>query len=95
MVNFPTMNNPCIRCGKQRILAREWKETLITRTGESVVTHTLTVCPDPECQAIIDKNRAIQNEKDEKRKKEFEERRSQRKNSRDLILGSKKPAKKK
>ncbi len=45
------MNNPCIRCGKQRIDGKSWKEKL----GTSVITHTQTVCPDSECQKIVDK----------------------------------------
>lgn len=45
------MNNPCIRCGKQRIDGKSWKEKL----GTSVITHTQTVCPDDECQKIVDK----------------------------------------
>lgn len=45
------MNNPCIRCGKQREESKTWKG----KSGSSVVTYTLTICPDPECQKIVDK----------------------------------------
>lgn len=45
------MNNPCIRCGKQRIDGKSWKEKI----GISVLTHTQTTCPDSECQKIVDK----------------------------------------
>jgi len=45
------MNNPCIRCGKPRIDGKSWKSNL----GNSVITHTLTICPDSACQKIVDK----------------------------------------
>lgn len=44
------MNNPCIRCGKQRIDGKSWKE----KNGAIVVTRTLTVCPDAQCQKALD-----------------------------------------
>ncbi|MBI4991140.1 hypothetical protein HZB96_03540 [Candidatus Gottesmanbacteria bacterium] len=43
-------NSPCIRCGKERIVAKSWTEYI----GASLVTYTTTVCPDPECQKIVD-----------------------------------------
>lgn len=45
------MNNPCIECGKQRIDGKSWKE----KSGTSLITHTLTICPDSVCQKIVDK----------------------------------------
>jgi hypothetical protein len=51
-------NSPCIRCGKERIVAKSWNETI----GTSVVTYTTTVCPDPECQKIVEKQ--LQKKKD-------------------------------
>lgn len=45
------MLNPCIECGKQRIDGKSW----IQKSGISSVTHTLTICPDPTCQKIVDK----------------------------------------
>lgn len=45
------MANPCVECGKERIDGKSWKE----KTGASVVTYTSTVCPDPDCQKIVDK----------------------------------------
>jgi len=41
----------CIRCGKTRIFARRWKEK--TDRG-TVIIHEETVCPDKECQKIVD-----------------------------------------
>lgn len=40
----------CIRCGKERIAASSHKEMV----GNSVVIYTITICPDPECQKIVD-----------------------------------------
>ena len=45
------MSNPCIRCGKERIDSKSWK----VKIGTSIVTHTKTVCPDFDCQKILDK----------------------------------------
>lgn len=48
------MSNPCIRCGTERIDGKSWKE----KSGISYIFHTNTVCPDSECQKIIDKANA-------------------------------------
>ena len=45
------MDNPCIRCGKQRIDGKSWKE----KSGISLVTRTKTICPDSQCQKLLDK----------------------------------------
>lgn len=42
----------CIRCGKLRILAKKWKERIENKGNE--VTIETYVCPDPECQKIVD-----------------------------------------
>lgn len=44
-------NTRCIRCGKMRIEGRSWTEYV----DKSLISYTLTVCPDPECQKIVDK----------------------------------------
>ena len=64
--------NACIRCGKERIVAKRWEE----KVGISMVTYTITVCPDAECQKIVedqlqkkkDKIDAIQEESLKRRK---------------------------
>lgn len=53
------MSNPCIQCGRQRIDGKTWKE----KSGNSIVTYTLTICPDKACQAIVDKGIADKKEK--------------------------------
>lgn len=42
--------NLCSRCRKQRIVVRTWKEVLVNST----ITHTETVCPDLDCQKVVD-----------------------------------------
>lgn len=44
------MTTLCIRCGKTRIVSKTWNE----KVNDSVITYTETVCPDPECQKIVD-----------------------------------------
>ena len=40
----------CIRCGKERILDKTWSEQI----GISLVTYTQSVCPDADCQKIVE-----------------------------------------
>lgn len=47
------ISNPCIRCGKQRIDKKSWKEKLVSHFGVSYIVHTETVCPDKQCQIIV------------------------------------------
>lgn len=42
----------CIRCGKMRVFEKTWKSRPNDRGN--VVTHSRSVCPDKECQAIVD-----------------------------------------
>lgn len=42
----------CIRCGKQRILFKKWTEKS-DRKGPSI-TYEVYVCPDSDCQRIVD-----------------------------------------
>lgn len=48
------MSNPCIECGKERIDGKTWQG----KVGASLITYTLTICPDPDCQKIVDKKAA-------------------------------------
>lgn len=45
------MSNPCIQCGKERIDGKSWKE----KNGSSVIEHISTICPDSDCQKLVDK----------------------------------------
>ena len=53
------MGSQCIRCGRQRVFEKTWKEYL----GTSVLTYTRTVCVDNACQKIVDEQLAMQKEK--------------------------------
>ncbi|MBI2598815.1 hypothetical protein HYW40_01155 [Candidatus Curtissbacteria bacterium] len=45
-------NSICIRCGKVRVFSRKWKDK---ENGKgSTVTHEETICPDSECQKLVD-----------------------------------------
>lgn len=41
----------CILCGQPRILSKTWSELI----GISKVTYSQSVCPDTECQKIVEK----------------------------------------
>lgn len=42
----------CIRCGKVRIYSRKWVDKV---NGKGpLITHVEAVCPDAECQKIVD-----------------------------------------
>ena len=43
-------SNPCIRCGKDRIVSKTWTE----QVGMSLLTRSETICPDSECQKAVD-----------------------------------------
>ncbi len=60
----------CPRCGKQRVVVSSYKEVI----AKSEVTYTVTVCPDSECQKMVEKGlrseerkRAILKDEQEKR----------------------------
>ena len=53
------MSNPCIECGKERIDGKTWQG----KAGASVITYTLTICPDPDCQKIVDRKIAAKRAK--------------------------------
>ena len=47
--------NPCPRCGKERVAERSWSEDSGPEERKSTVIYTKTVCPDPDCQAQVEK----------------------------------------
>lgn len=49
-------STPCIRCGKERIDKKSWKEKVASFIGSTTLTHTQTVCPDPKCQEIVERD---------------------------------------
>ncbi len=50
----------CIRCGKVRIVGKTWLEKM---DRGNPITHTETICPDKECQKIVDADFAAKREK--------------------------------
>lgn len=66
--------NPCSRCGKERIVSKTWKEKIKTGFGDSIVIHTENVCPDKECQKLVNKELNAQKAKRDKIKVEREQR---------------------
>lgn len=67
-------SNVCIRCGKVRIVSKTWTEKIDTFFGQSEVTYTETVCPDPACQKIVEEKIKQEKEKKEALQQEREER---------------------
>lgn len=79
-------NTPCIRCGKIRVVAKNWSEYI----GSSLVTYTNTVCPDPKCQKIVEEQLNKKKDKLEKIQKESLKRKSENKRNRRSIVNLKK-----
>lgn len=64
----------CIRCGKERII----KSSIVEALEKTTVTYTVTVCPDPECQKLVEKGliteenkRKVMHEEQQKRAEEL------------------------
>lgn len=83
-------SNPCVRCGKQRIVSKRWKEEITNFWGVSEITYEETVCPDKECQKIVDKKLKAEREKREHFEQERKERAEVNKTRRSNISFSKK-----
>lgn len=83
-------SNPCIRCGKERIISKTWKESVKTFIGSTIVTYTETVCPDSDCQKIVEHGLAVQKNKREKLEKDKEIRKLQLKKSQKNLNSKKK-----
>lgn len=62
--------NPCTRCGKERVEGKKYKEEVATFFGTSTIIHTDTVCPDAECQKIVEEKLEVQKQKSDELKAE-------------------------
>jgi hypothetical protein len=62
--------NVCIRCGKVRVIAKTWQE----QAGNSTLTCSSFVCPDADCQKIVEKQLAKRKEDKENNERERAER---------------------
>jgi hypothetical protein len=45
-------SNPCIKCGRERVVVRTWTEEVYG----SKITNTETRCPNPACQTEVDRD---------------------------------------
>lgn len=68
--------NLCTRCGKERIDSKTWEEEITSFFGATTITHTETVCPDPECQKIVEEKMDALRQKTEDMKIEKEKRKN-------------------
>lgn len=59
-------DNPCTRCGKERIVSRVWEERITTFSGYITETRSDNICPDKECQKLVEKELEVQREKRER-----------------------------
>lgn len=66
MLETSTFKNICVRCGKERVVVKEWEE--ITESGAKM-KKSESVCPDPECQEEVAK--ANQNKQNDRQRKEM------------------------
>lgn len=66
--------NVCIRCGKQRIIAKTWKEKVMIYGKSSLVEYTEMVCPDKSCQEKVEKELKIRKEKTAQMEKDKQDR---------------------
>ncbi len=60
----------CPRCGKERIV----KSSHIEKLEKTTVTYTVTICPDPECQKLVEKGLVVEQNKRKIMYKEQEKR---------------------
>lgn len=67
-------DNLCIRCGKKRIIARTWKEKIVSYGQVSEIECVERVCPDKKCQALVEKDLAAQKVKTQQINKDREDR---------------------
>ncbi|MCL4353540.1 hypothetical protein M1615_03710 [Patescibacteria group bacterium] len=49
----------CTRCGKERVIKSSYTEKL----EKTTVIYTVTVCPDPECQKLVEMGLVADEEK--------------------------------
>lgn len=63
-------SNPYTRCEKERVEGKSYKEEITTFFGTSTIIHTDTVCPDPECQKIVEEKLEVQKQKSDELKQE-------------------------
>lgn len=74
MINLPP--SLCTRCGKERIEAKSWNEEITAFFGSTTIVHTEMVCPDAECQKIVEEKMDALRQKTEDMRVEKEKRKT-------------------
>lgn len=54
-ITYKKPSNPCVRCGTERVVAKQWKEKQKTLAGTTEILFFQTICPNSACQALVDK----------------------------------------
>ncbi len=54
-ITYKKPSNPCVRCGTERVVSKQWKEKQKTLAGTTEIVFFQTICPNPACQALVDK----------------------------------------
>lgn len=70
-----SFSNPCIKCGRERVIVRTWTE----KVYDSVITNTETRCPNPDCQKEVDRDNKKQKDRHEALRLKSEQRARDRK----------------
>lgn len=78
--------NICTRCGSERIISKTYKEWIQTYSGKSLLIHTDTICPNKECQKIVESDLAAQRAKTAETKRVKEEKALERTNLKKVEL---------
>lgn len=71
------LTNPCVRCGQERILSKVWTESISSFSSQ--ITYSSWVCPDKNCQAVVDVGIKEKKEKAEALRRDIEKRALERK----------------
>jgi hypothetical protein len=87
--NIPqaSSGNVCIRCGKMRIFKESWQEKSDSSQGQSTATYSMFVCPDPECQKLVEKSLAEKQKVAQERQEAQDKRMQGRNNARTQATG--------
>ncbi len=68
----------CIRCGKKRVVVKEWEEVETTARGASTLYFSQYDCPDEECQKAVELELLKRRELADEREARFEEKQAAR-----------------
>ena len=71
MSNF---KNLCPRCGRERIITKTWTEKTVLYGTETIITHEEAVCPDKDCQKLLEEKLFEEKTKRDGLKKNAEDR---------------------